>query len=46
MASERAWDMQTDLSVTVLTPEKAPLEIFGVEVSLELAVSWRIGRSR
>jgi sulfide:quinone oxidoreductase len=36
MASERAWDMQTDLSVTVLTPEKAPLEIFGVEVSLEL----------
>jgi sulfide:quinone oxidoreductase len=37
MASERAWDMQTDLSITVLTPEKAPLAIFGAEVSLALS---------
>jgi sulfide:quinone oxidoreductase len=37
MASERAWDMQTDLSVTVLTPEKAPLAIFGADVSLALS---------
>jgi sulfide:quinone oxidoreductase len=36
MASERAWDMQTDLSVTVVTPETAPLAIFGDDVSLEL----------
>jgi len=36
MASERAWDMQTDLSVTLLTPEKTPLGIFGVDVSQEL----------
>ena len=33
MASERAWDMQTELDVTVLTPERAPLEIFGEEAS-------------
>ena len=33
MASERAWDMQTKLDVTLLTPERAPLEIFGAEVS-------------
>jgi sulfide:quinone oxidoreductase len=37
MAAERAWDMQTDLSVTVLTPEKTPLAIFGTDVSLELS---------
>jgi sulfide:quinone oxidoreductase len=36
MASERAWDMQTDLAITVLTPETAPLAIFGPNVSLEL----------
>jgi sulfide:quinone oxidoreductase len=36
MASERAWDMQTDLTITVLTPEQAPLAIFGPDVSLEL----------
>jgi sulfide:quinone oxidoreductase len=36
MASERAWTMQTDLSITVLTPEKSPLEIFGADVSREL----------
>jgi sulfide:quinone oxidoreductase len=33
MASERAWDMQTELSVTLLTPEDAPLAIFGAEAS-------------
>ena len=33
MASERAWDMQTELYVTVLTPERTPLEIFGEEAS-------------
>jgi sulfide:quinone oxidoreductase len=37
MASERAWDMQTDLTVTVLTPEETPLAIFGTDVSLELS---------
>jgi sulfide:quinone oxidoreductase len=37
MASERAWDMQTDLSITVLTPETAPLAIFGTEVSEALS---------
>jgi sulfide:quinone oxidoreductase len=36
MASERACDMQTDLSITVLTPEKAPLAIFGADVSQAL----------
>jgi sulfide:quinone oxidoreductase len=36
MASERAWDRETELSITVLTPEKAPLAIFGHEVSREL----------
>jgi sulfide:quinone oxidoreductase len=36
MASERAWDSQTDLSITLLTPEKTPLAGFGVDVSLEL----------
>jgi sulfide:quinone oxidoreductase len=33
MASGRAWDMQTELDVTVLTPEHAPLEAFGAEAS-------------
>lgn len=37
MASERAWDTQTDMSVTVLTPEKTPLAIFGTEASLALS---------
>jgi sulfide:quinone oxidoreductase len=36
MASERAWDMQSDMSVTVLTPEKAPLELFGSDASQAL----------
>lgn len=33
MASERAWDMQTELDVTVLTPERMPLEAFGPQAS-------------
>ncbi len=37
MASERAWDMQTGVSITVVTPEKTPLAIFGAEVSGEVA---------
>jgi sulfide:quinone oxidoreductase len=37
MASERAWDMQTDLEITLLTPERTPLEIFGPEASRALA---------
>jgi sulfide:quinone oxidoreductase len=37
MASERAWDMQTDMTVTVLTTEEAPLAIFGTEASLALS---------
>lgn len=36
MASERAWDMQADMSVTVLTPEEAPLAIFGSDASRAL----------
>jgi sulfide:quinone oxidoreductase len=34
MASERAWDTQADMSVTVITPEDAPLALFGFEASL------------
>jgi sulfide:quinone oxidoreductase len=37
MASERARERQTDVSITVLTPEKAPLAIFGPEVSKGLS---------
>ena len=37
MASERAWDMQTDLLVTLLTPEDAPLASFGAEASRGVA---------
>jgi sulfide:quinone oxidoreductase len=33
MASERAWDMQTELDVVLLTPERAPLEVFGTQAS-------------
>jgi sulfide:quinone oxidoreductase len=36
MASERAWESQADLTITILTPERAPLAIFGDDVSLEL----------
>jgi sulfide:quinone oxidoreductase len=37
MASERAWDTQTDLAVTVVTPEPSPLAIFGDDVSRALS---------
>jgi sulfide:quinone oxidoreductase len=37
MASERAWDMQADLEIILLTPERSPLEMFGVQVSRELS---------
>ena len=37
MASERAWDMQAEMSITVLTPEETPLAIFGAEASLGLS---------
>jgi sulfide:quinone oxidoreductase len=36
MCSERAWDMQTDMTVTVVTPEDSPLEVFGDEASRSL----------
>ena len=34
MCSERAHDMQTQLAVTVLTPEDSPLSVFGRDASL------------
>jgi len=37
MASARAWDTQTDLDVTLLTPERAPLEVFGSAASTAVA---------
>jgi sulfide:quinone oxidoreductase len=37
MASERAWDMQVELEVTLVTPEPAPLELFGAVASGALA---------
>jgi sulfide:quinone oxidoreductase len=37
MVSERAWDMQVDTHVTLLTPEERPLAVFGTEASLELS---------
>ena len=33
MASERAWDMQVTTEIVLLTPERAPLEVFGDEAS-------------
>lgn len=33
MTARRAWDMNVDLSITVVTPEDAPLAIFGTPVS-------------
>jgi sulfide:quinone oxidoreductase len=36
MASERAWDMQVDLEVTLVTPERAPLDLFGSVASRAL----------
>ncbi len=37
MASERAWDTQTELEITLLTPERMALEVFGDQVSREVA---------
>jgi sulfide:quinone oxidoreductase len=37
MASERAWDMQAELEVTLVTPERVPLDLFGPVASRELA---------
>jgi sulfide:quinone oxidoreductase len=38
MASERAWDMQTELNIILLTPERMALEVFGDQVSREVAL--------
>jgi sulfide:quinone oxidoreductase len=37
MTAARAYDMGTNIDVTVVTPEKAPLAIFGAEVSTAIA---------
>ncbi|MDQ2894147.1 MAG: FAD-dependent oxidoreductase [Actinomycetota bacterium] len=37
MTAERAWDMQADLAITILTPEAAPLAAFGEGVSQGVA---------
>ena len=37
MTSERAWDMQSELDVTLLTPERMPFEAFGTEASRAVA---------
>jgi sulfide:quinone oxidoreductase len=37
MASERAWDMQTKLEIVLLTPERTAVEVFGEQVSREVA---------
>jgi sulfide:quinone oxidoreductase len=37
MAAERAWDMQTSLDVTLITPEAAPLQVFGEAVTRGLS---------
>jgi sulfide:quinone oxidoreductase len=37
MASERAWDMQTELAIILLTPERMALEVFGEQISREVA---------
>jgi sulfide:quinone oxidoreductase len=37
MASERAWDMQSELAITLLTPERMAMEVFGDHVSREVA---------
>jgi sulfide:quinone oxidoreductase len=37
MAAERAWDMQTELDVVLITPERAPLDVFGATVSREVS---------
>jgi sulfide:quinone oxidoreductase len=37
LTAERAWDMQAELGVTLLTPEPAPLAVFGEHASAEVA---------
>jgi sulfide:quinone oxidoreductase len=37
MASERAWDMQTGMDITLLTPERGPLDVFGATVSRQFS---------
>lgn len=37
MCAERAWDMQVEMRVTVLTPESTPLAAFGRAASLEVS---------
>jgi sulfide:quinone oxidoreductase len=37
MSAGRAWDRQTEVGITVLTPEESPLAVFGREASLELS---------
>jgi sulfide:quinone oxidoreductase len=37
MASERAWDMGAEMSITVFTPESSPLEVFGAAASRGVA---------
>ncbi len=41
MASERAWDTQVDLEVTLVTPERAPLDVFGDRASRAVATLLR-----
>ena len=33
MTARRAWDMQVDVSITIITPEDAPLALFGAAAS-------------
>jgi sulfide:quinone oxidoreductase len=37
MCAERAWDMQSDTKITLVTPEERPLGLFGANASTELA---------
>jgi len=37
LTAERAWDMQAELVITILTPERAPLAVFGERASREVA---------
>ena len=36
MTAERAWDMQAKIKVTIITPEGAPLEVFGARASQQV----------
>jgi sulfide:quinone oxidoreductase len=37
MTARRAYEMQTELAITIVTPEDAPLAVFGEKVSVEVA---------